>query len=601
MLKIGLFKNIWKQITFVLNRKQKSRSGFILILLIIGSILEMLSVSLVIPFVQAILEPNKLMNNIFISYLIELFDINGEIQFLIVLGIFLIFVYLTKNAFLIFSSYWRIRFQCQVQKEMSVEIMKSCMSRDYLFHINTNSGELIRKTHNDVMGVYYLLSNVFKLIAETLTTVAVGVFIMYTDLSMALFIFLLAGSTLIIFTVGIRHKMKRLGKDNMKYSALVYQHMLQGYAGIKEIMVMRRQNFFLKNYEQAYQEKSRTEIGQVFASEVPAFIIEAVCVGGLIGVICFRIGLGIEPTQFVPQLAAFAVAAFRILPSTARIIGAFNAIVFYQSSLESTYQTMTEVKEYKRNRQKEYVPQTELAEEGSRQKDKKKFNQRVSIEQIYWKYPNTDNYVLENLSLIIEKGKSIALIGESGAGKSTLADVILGLFPPEQGSVDMDGINIQTIPHLWARTIGYVPQGTFLSDDTIRANVAFGIESSKIDEDMVWNALEQSQIREFVENLPDGLDTILGERGIKFSGGQRQRVAIARALYYNPDILVLDEATSALDTETEKAVMDAIDSLQGQKTLIIVAHRLTTIKNCDEIYEIVGGKAILRKKNEVIA
>ena len=225
------------------------------------------------------------------------------------------------------------------------------------------------------------------------------------------------------------------------------------------------------------------------------------------------------------------------------------------------------------------------------------FQEVVSVENIVWQYEGQTKPVLTDVSLCIHKGESVALIGASGSGKTTLSDILLGLLAPEKGSIYMDGIDIYTIPKIWARIVGYVPQSVFLIDDTIRNNVAFGLRD--VDDSDIWKALEQAQLKAFVETLPAGLDTIVGDRGIKFSGGQRQRVAIARALFNKPEILILDEATAALDNETEKAVMESIDALQGQITMVIVAHRLTTIRNCDSIYEVKEGKAIRRDKSEV--
>ena len=227
------------------------------------------------------------------------------------------------------------------------------------------------------------------------------------------------------------------------------------------------------------------------------------------------------------------------------------------------------------------------------------FHSEICLENVSWKYPNADGRVIDGLNMVILKGHAVGFVGASGAGKTTLADMILGLLPTETGAIKMDGVDIKSIPLTWSRTIGYVPQSVYLTDDTIRNNVAFGIEKEQIDDVLVWEALQQAQLKTFVESLPEGINTVVGERGIKFSGGQRQRVAIARALYYDPAILVLDEATSALDNETESAVMEAIESLQGHKTLIIVAHRLTTIKSCDEVYEIVDGKAVKKDMAEI--
>lgn len=311
------------------------------------------------------------------------------------------------------------------------------------------------------------------------------------------------------------------------------------------------------------------------------------------GIACIRIMIGTNLNTFVPVLGTFAVGAFRILPSISKISSRLNAIAFYRPCLQSTYDNLKEINEY----DEQYMPT--LQQEHISLEKEISFQNCLEIRNISWKYLNAKNNVLQNLSLTIHKGESVAFIGASGAGKTTLADVIMGLLEPQSGAVEVDGTDIFSIPHQWARTIGYVPQSVFLIDDTVRGNVAFGLKEENVFDDKIWAALEEAQLKEFIESLPLGLDTIVGERGVKFSGGQRQRIAIARALYENPDILVLDEATAALDTETENAVMESIDALQGFKTLIIVAHRLTTIRNCDKIYEIKDGIAVERSKADV--
>lgn len=314
-------------------------------------------------------------------------------------------------------------------------------------------------------------------------------------------------------------------------------------------------------------------------------------------VMCLRIARGTDMADFVPQLGIFAVAAFQILPSVANISACISGLVFYRPTLEEAYDNIAAARQYDQINLE--LSDTDSAMLSVKNSIPVVFQDKIEIENIVWKYDNTDQNVLEGLSLEIYKGQSIAFIGSSGAGKTTLADIILGLLPPQEGTVKVDGKSIYTIPNEWSRMIGYVPQSVFLIDDTIRNNVAFGLLPTEIDDERVWEALAQAQLAEFVQSLPKGIDTIVGERGVRFSGGQRQRVAIARALYYNPDILVLDEATSALDSETENAVMESIEELQGRKTLIIVAHRLTTIKSCDRIFEIVEGKAVEREKREI--
>lgn len=309
-------------------------------------------------------------------------------------------------------------------------------------------------------------------------------------------------------------------------------------------------------------------------------------------IVCLRIATSSDFSSFVPIFGTFAVGAFRILPSISKVSSRLNTIIFFKQTLQNTYDNLKTVEQYKYN----INPATsnDLIENNVC------FTKDLRIKSVTWRYQNANQNILEDVSLVIHKGESVAFIGVSGAGKTTLADIIMGLLKPQTGCVEIDGIDIFTIPRQWARIIGYVPQSVFLTDDSIRRNIAFGLNTDDISDEKIWHALDQAQLKTFVEDLPRGLDTIVGERGIKLSGGQRQRIAIARALYENPDILVLDEATSALDNETESAVMESIETLQGSKTLIIVAHRLTTIKNCDRIYEIADGLVIEKNKHDIL-
>ena len=292
----------------------------------------------------------------------------------------------------------------------------------------------------------------------------------------------------------------------------------------------------------------------------------------------------------ITEIAAFALGAFRILPYIGSILGSINTITYNAPGLVVAYETLRETHEL------------EIRQPSVKNNEKyanAKLREEIRLSNITFAYTVEKGNVLEGLDIIIKKGKSIGLIGASGVGKTTLSDLILGLYSPQSGKITMDGTDIEEIGDNWHRITGYVPQSVYLSDASIRRNVAFGIEEDKIDDDKVWKALEMAQLKPFVEELKEGLDTRVGEWGVKFSGGQRQRVAIARALYSDPDVLIMDEATAALDNETEKAVMESIEALQGLKTLVIVAHRLTTVKKCDEIYEIIGGKAVLKSKEEV--
>lgn len=577
-----------KQIIYIMNSKQKKQIVMLFFVIIIGAMFETLSVSAVIPFMQAILMPSELGEKWYWDFFIRTFHLQTEYSIIIMVGILIIAVYVIKNGYLTFSTYAQVRYKSQFQENLSTKMLDSYMKRPYSYFLDVNSAQVLRGIHDDVGGVYTVLDSLLRILMEMVTVSLIGVFIIATDPFMAVGVILLATFTLLLIISGVKKQLKAMGLKHREASKGQYKCAYQAINGIKEIKVMRREQNFLKQYRTVYETKRKAEVRFNFLSAIPERIIETICVAGLIAVVCVRIGFMDDVAAFVPKLGAFAIAAFRILPSISKITGSVNALVFYQPSLEATYKNLQEAKQYENI--------IDESNEKVKAKSCQYFDKSIIVESISWRYNNTVENVIAGLDLTVKKGESIAFIGASGAGKTTLADIILGLLKPQTGSIKMDDTDISTIPEQWAKTIGYVPQTVFLTDDTIRNNVAFGIEENMIDEKAVWRALEMAQIKDFVEKLPKGLDTEVGERGIKFSGGQRQRVAVARALYYDPDILVLDEATSALDGETEAAVMESIDSLQKHKTLIIIAHRLTTIKNCDKVYEIADGRAIRVEK-----
>lgn len=597
---------IVRQVGFILDRRQKKASIVVFMSMLISSGLELLGVSAIYPFLQIMLTPEEMQSRWYISWIYNICPAISDRGVILGLGIVIIFVYLTKNAFMIVGAYMQNAFAAKFQRALSVRMLSAYLDHSYQYFLNTNSSEIIRGISNDVSGVYQILLNIFTLLAESLTILMLGMFLLVTDWGMTIGAMALASACLMATIAGFKNRMKLAGKKSREASALKYQYSYQAVMGIKEIIVLDRKRSFLDRFKEAALVEQKALIVNGVITACPDRILEGVCIGGIIGMVCIRIACGIEVATFIPVLGAFAMAAFKILPSVSKISTRINSIIYYQSYLQGAYNTLKETKAHEALKY-ENIPQTENVSDneediatGMESDGRVSFERELKIGSIDWKYQNAKGNVLENASLTIHKGESVAFIGSSGAGKTTLADIIMGLLKPQKGTVEMDGIDIYSIPHQWCRIIGYVPQSVFLIDDTVRANVAFGLKENEIEEDKVWEALRQAQLKEFVEDLPNGLDTIVGERGVKFSGGQRQRIAIARALYEEPDILILDEATSALDNETETAVMESIDALQGSKTLIIVAHRLSTIRNCDRIYEIADGVAVERKKEEVL-
>lgn len=591
MKDIKTLKNMIHQMSVILDKRQKRKMFAISIVIMLCAVFELLGVTAMLPFMQSILEPQKLYEKPYIAVLVRFFRIDNDNTLIIFMGIAIIIIYLVKNIFLLWSTHLQCVYSCTTQKELSVLMLKSYLNRPYSYFLDHNAAEVLRGVDQDSDGVYRVISHFLKFMSEGLAAILIAVGLFITDSGMALGVLIAGLLSLSLIVFVLKRKVNSLGviarTTGLRRNRWVYESI----HGIKDVFVYDKKNFFLKNYSETYEKGARAWAKYNFASLSPERIIEAICVTGIITVVLVRLGSGMDAATFVSKMGVFAMGAFRIMPSFSRIAGNINEFIYSRPSVEATYENITAAREYLGIIEKEAIRDVN--------EEERSFKDRIDVKDITWRYEGADHNVLDGLDLDIKKGEAIGIIGESGSGKSTLSDILLHLYRPGTGTISMDGEDINRIPVSWNKCIGYVPQMVFLRDSSVRDNVAFGEEG--IDDARVWSALDKADLKEFVEGLPDKLDTIVGDRGIKFSGGQRQRIAIARALYYEPQILILDEATSALDNDTEKAVMSAIDGLHGNITLIIIAHRLTTIKNCDRVYEIRDGKAIERNVDEVVA
>ena len=585
-------KDVWDKMQYILTAKQKKRSVAVFVLIMFGAIFETLGVSAIIPLVQAMVSADELLVNPSFSFLVNTLKITTEKQLIAMISVVVILLYIIKNLYLVGLSLVRVKFAVSIKRELSVRIMRSYMKRNYSYFINMKTADIIRGVGYDCSGVYEVIYNVFRLLTDIVTVICICVFIFCTDFFMACGVTLLLGISLLFLISVFRKRMKRLGDESRVYTSGSNRFLYEAFQGVKDVFIFKGRGYYADQYDKYYSKQQEIDAYRTVAAESPAYFIEAVCITGLIFVVCLKVLTGTDANTFIPQLAAFAVAAFRVLPSIGKISSSYNHFVFMCPTVTAVYNNLKEVALYEQ--------QLMGVEINESMESALPFTGSIEFKDITWRYPNSEVEVLSTLNLEIAKGTSIGLIGHSGSGKSTLADILLGLLIPQTGVITVDGINIFEHLDEWRNTISYVPQTVFLRDDTIRNNVAFGLEESEIDDTKIWNALEKAQLSEIVRELPEGIHTHMGERGIRFSGGQKQRVAIARALYNDPEILVLDEATAALDGETESAVMEAIDALHGHKTLVIVAHRLTTIRKCDKIYEIVDGHAVERRKEGVL-
>lgn len=556
----------------------------LLFMIIIGSFLELLGISVILPVVNAIMYPEQILENQYFSVLYQLLNLQNTNQLIFVVLGGLILIYIVKNTFLIFMYSRQYHFIYYNQRILSGQMMKCYMDQPYLFHVSKNSAELLRNINQDTGAFFGALLACVQLVTELMVCAVLVVYLFIQDKTITISIIIIMAVLGLLFLKVYKKFVYRMGEKNRYYEMTLNKWVQQAFGGIKEVKVLNKEKFFFDSYDSCFAKVARNEYSYHTMLSIPKPVIETFCICGLLGAIGIKVGRGISVAYFVPIISVFAVAAFRLLPSFNRITEYMGNIIYNKSAVDSIYKDLMEVEQLNASKV-----------EVQKNKEKIFFNNAIRIKKLTFKYPNTDKEVLKNVNLEIPKNSSVAFIGTSGAGKTTLADIILGILEPYEGSAFTDDYNIFTHLDEWHDLIGYIPQTIYLMDDSIRHNIAFGISEEEIDDAQIRQAVEQAQLSELIDELEDGINTEVGERGIRLSGGQRQRIGIARALYHSPQILVLDEATSALDNETEKAVMSAIEALQGKMTLIIIAHRLTTIEHCDYIYELQEGKAVVKK------
>ena len=580
---IRTLKRMYQQLMYILNSKQKRKLVVLFFAIFIGALLETLGVSSLMPLVQILTDTEALLQQEYILAVINIFSIESVKTLTIMIGIAVMVVFLVKNIGLTISSYLLVRYKADLTKELKYEMMRCYMNRPYQFFVDSDTGKILRGVTGDVESVVSIVDYAFHILTEGAVILLIGIFVVLSDPIMAIGIIFVGALCFTVIVLILKRKMSTLGQLGRAAESKAFSVATQIVNGIKDIMVRQKRHIFLEKFNEANEDNREAQIGSQFASVLPERIIETICICGIMAVVLIRIALGQPNEQFITTLAVFVVAAFRILPAISRLTGYVNLLIYGRPRLEASYDNVKSSREYM-----ESIGNKSDGTEIKRA-DRFGYEDLIKIKDVFWKYNDAQGDVLKGVSIEIHKGESIGIIGESGSGKSTLSDILLGLYRPQRGEILVDGKSIFDYSVEWSEIMGYVPQSVYLLDDTIRNNVAFG--ETNIADEQIWEALEKASLKTFVESLPNGLDTMVGERGVKFSGGQRQRVAIARALLMKPEILILDEATSALDNETETAVMDAVESLQGTITMIIIAHRLTTIKNCDRVFEIKGGVA----------
>ena len=582
--------SILRKINYIFSAKQKLQSVLLCIGLFIGALFELVGVSLITELVSVVTDPGKIHKNEILGRVYDMFDMQDDRQFFLTMVIGLIIVYLVKNAFLLWINYVQYTFIYNNQLRLSGRLIDCYLKKPYTYHLDKNSAEMVRNVMLDSERFFQMLLSVFLMLSELLISLLLCIYLVFIDWFITVSVVVILGLFTGLYMLLFKNKAKEYGKENQFYDGKMHQSINQALGAVKDIKILHREKYFVDAFCGFGKKKMRAVRNNNVLGQAPKYVIETVCIGAILLVLVFKIYRGEDLSTMITQLAAFAVAAFKLLPSVSKINNFANLIIFLKPSVDLIYRDIKDTEDMKDFELADAdAGQQDAFGAGGKKKDKPDEAAQIRVSGLTYRYPHTERDVLKNVSLSIPLGYAVGLMGPTGAGKSTLADIILGILTPTEGSVCYGDMNVHEHPIKWSRKLAYIQQSIYLADETIRNNVAFGIDDDKIDEAKVWQALEEAQIGDFVRSLPEGLDTMVGERGVRLSGGQRQRIGIARALYDDPEILVLDEATSALDNETETAVMDAIDNLMGRKTLIIIAHRLTTLRNCQMIFKVEGG------------
>ena len=519
----------------------------------------------------------------------RLTGLENPTHFMILILCLIILGFVLKNIFLYFQNVVQLRFVYTNQFETSQRMMINFMKRPYEYYLNADTSVIQRMITSDVNNMYGLILACLQLVSEVIIFVFLTVTLTSQAPQMILTIAALLVAVLLIIKCVLKPIMRQAGQENQDYYSGLYKWIEESVMGIKEIKIANKENYFITEYGKCGRGYvSAVQRYNIF-NATPRLLIETVCMAGLILYLILMILSGADVTAMVPQIGAFSVAAMRLLPSANRINNYLTSISYFEPFFMGVSDNLQD------EIHDENVVYDESAYRVKKDVEKLPVKKEIVLDDIVYRYPNSDVLIFDHAHMEVPVGKSVGIVGTSGAGKTTIVDIMLGLLRISEGSILADGVEVRDHYESWLKNIGYIPQNIFMVDSTIRKNVAFGCADDEIDDAKVWEALKKASLDEFVRGLPQGLDTGIGERGIRISGGQRQRIGIARALYEDPEVLVLDEATSALDNDTEAAIMESINSLHGHKTLVIIAHRLQTIEKCDIVYRVEDGRIVRQR------
>jgi len=572
-----------RQLEILLDGRQRFGMGLVMTGMLIAALLEMLGIGTIPVFVALLADPARLLQSLPVGSLASY--VTDADPRLVTLGgaALLAAIFLVKNTFIAWLTVVEGRLVRDVTLATATRMFRGYLHSPYTFHLQHNPAELVRNVSIEVTQSVNLISSGMLLVREGLVLIVVLVLLLYMDPLTSLSTFVLLGSAAAIFYVGVRRSLLKRGQLAQAYRARQLQAVNQGLGAIKDAKIMGRESYLVGLFSHEVRGVQQNLYYQRVVSELPRLFLEVLAVSAIVVVAVVFIMLGRTVESMLPVLALLAVGTVRLVPAFNSISFALSQIRFQKPALDLV---CAELQNMEQDAARDAGRSAVAGETPFGLRDE------VSVRNVHYRYPGTEKEALSGVTLTIKAGETVGFIGASGAGKSTLVDILLGLLTPTSGEVRIDGRNLEECLSPWQRQIGFVPQQIYLIDDSICRNVAFGLPDDEIDRQALMRALSAAQLDEFVRNLPHGMDTFIGDRGIRLSGGQRQRIGIARALYHNPRTLVLDEATSALDNETEREVVASIGRLRSDHTIIVIAHRLSTVTGCDRLYLLDGGRVI---------
>jgi len=571
-----------KKFLFLLSSHERKRAGLLIVMMLIMAVLDMIGIASILPFIAVltnpeIVETNFILRNLYIF--LERFGVVSSKQFVFVLGLIVFFTLLISIIFKAFTTYAQVRYVLMREYSITKRLLEGYLQQPYSWFLNRNSSELGKNILSEVGQVIgFGMRPMIELIAKSMVVIAFISLLIVVDPKLAFIVSTSLGGAYVAVFYFIRKFLSRIGNLRMQNNELRFRIISEAFSGIKPIKIGRLEEIYINQFRDSGFTYAKVQAQSQVINLLPRYMLEAVAFGGILLIVLFSLKNSGDFNDVLPIVSLYVIAGYRLMPALQQIYAACTSIAFLSPSLNKIYEDLNNIgsKENYENQVQNLIYPKKL----------------ISLKNIHFSYPNVSRKAIKNLNLDIPAKSTVGIVGATGSGKTTIVDIILGLLQAQKGTLEIDGkiITNQNL-RFWQHSIGYVTQEIYLTDDTLERNIAFGINANNLDKDLVLKSAKKANLHDFIINeLPQKYQTIVGERGVRLSGGQKQRIGIARALYRNPKVLVLDEATSALDNQTEKVVMEAVNNLSKDITIIIIAHRLSTLKNCDKIFLLENGQ-----------